>query len=68
MEKKPPVFDYDTCIGCGICEQLCPFGAIGMTKKGLDKINTAFPEIAAEDCRCCGLCVKQCPAGAIRNA
>lgn len=67
MEKKPlPVFEYSLCIACGICGQTCPFGAIAMQKKGLDAINTAFPEIPDEAaCKRCGVCAKQCPASAI---
>lgn len=66
MDKKCPIIDYDKCVACGICEQLCMFGAILMNKKNIDRINTRYPELLNQNlCTSCKLCGKQCPASAI---
>ena len=44
------------CVGCGICADRCPFGAIEM-KDGRPELNAA--------CKVCGICVKSCPEKAI---
>ncbi len=44
------------CTGCGLCSQVCPFGAIEM-KDGKPELNAA--------CKVCGICVKNCPEKAI---
>lgn len=48
----------DTCIGCGICKEVCPQQCI---REGMPF------EIQAEHCLHCGLCTEQCPAGAIKR-
>lgn len=44
------------CIGCGVCEPVCPFGAIEM-REGKAFITDA--------CTQCGACIDTCPVGAI---
>jgi electron transfer flavoprotein alpha subunit/NAD-dependent dihydropyrimidine dehydrogenase PreA subunit len=51
-----PVKVTDACTGCGVCVDVCPFGAIDMVD-GKAVINEA--------CRACGQCVDACPVGAI---
>ena len=47
------------CAGCGVCESVCPFGAISMdTEKNIAKINDAL-------CKGCGACTSSCKSGAI---
>jgi ferredoxin len=50
-------FKPESCVGCGLCLQRCPFGAFGLT----DGSVCYDPEL----CRGCGLCSKTCPAGAL---
>lgn len=47
----------ENCIGCGICESLCPFAAIRMTT--VEKKRKA--EIIAAACSGCGICASHCP-------
>ena len=48
--------DLDTCIGCGVCESNCAFGAITM-EDGQPVVN--------EKCTLCGTCADQCDVDAI---
>lgn len=45
------------CIGCKICENKCPFGAVAVTDN--------LAKIDYERCESCGLCAKICPKGVI---
>jgi len=47
----------EQCIGCGVCEPYCQFGAIAI-KDGLSNINLA-------DCMGCGICVSHCDQNAL---
>jgi len=49
--------DTDTCIGCGICESLCPYSAIRMIKVGKKK----KAETISASCKGCGICASHCP-------
>jgi len=53
--------DQDKCIGCGICEYLCPYKAIAVfpTDKG-DRASTIVAS-----CKGCGVCSSHCPMMAI---
>jgi len=50
--------DMDTCIGCGICETLCPYKAIQMIKVGKRK----KAETISASCKGCGICASHCPS------
>lgn len=47
----------DLCLGCGLCAQNCPQGAI-YVMRGQAEIDIA-------KCNSCGLCLEICPQGAI---
>lgn len=49
--------DRETCTGCGLCLQVCPFGALT-----LDNENII---VASEACNGCGACVPECPSGSL---
>ncbi len=46
----------ELCIGCGICEESCPFAAIEMAEQ--------YPVIG-ENCTLCGTCVDSCAVSAL---
>lgn len=48
--------DVDGCIGCGVCESTCTFGAI----KVVDGLA-----VVGEKCTLCGSCVDACEVGAL---
>ena len=58
-----PKIDYQKCIGCGMCERVCPESAAKMIK---DKDGNLRPEINYDYCKGCGLCAAECPAKAIK--
>jgi len=72
------VFIDETCIGCGNCEENCPYGVIQMAQKSpkvslLDRLRGAKPVDAAKTAVKCDVCaslkggpacVRACPTGA----
>lgn len=64
-KRKPPTFNYDLCVACGICVTACPVSALSLSLWNLDKWNKAFPALNGRTCITCGMCAKECPMGAI---
>jgi heterodisulfide reductase subunit A len=56
-EATTAVVNEDSCIGCGLCEEICPYGA--------PKIEEAKSKIREILCRGCGSCAAECPKQAI---
>ncbi len=56
-EAVTAVVNEDLCIGCGLCEELCPYGA-PRVENGKSRIIEAL-------CRGCGICAVECPRQAI---
>jgi heterodisulfide reductase subunit A len=47
----------DLCVGCGLCEEICPYGA--------PKVENGKSKIREILCRGCGTCAAECPSQAI---
>lgn len=56
--KTAKFYAEDTCIGCGLCERVCPIGAI--------KMNNKKPEWVDKQCVHCVACINRCPVAAIQ--
>ena len=56
-EAITAVVDEEACIGCGLCEEICPYGA-PESKDGKSEIREVL-------CRGCGSCAAECPRQAI---
>ena len=61
MEPIVSVVDEDNCNGCGICERVCPYGAMHLIEiSGLIKAQST-----PASCKGCGLCAASCPSKAV---
>jgi len=59
VESATCVVDEDLCAGCGMCEEVCPYGALRLdTRKGVMSANVVL-------CKGCGACAAICPSNAI---
>ena len=61
MEPIVSVVDEDNCNGCGICERVCPYGAMHLVE--IDGVIKAQSTPAS--CKGCGLCAASCPSKAV---
>ncbi|NTV42240.1 MAG: CoB--CoM heterodisulfide reductase iron-sulfur subunit A family protein [Syntrophobacteraceae bacterium] len=62
VEPVVSVVDQDLCIGCGLCETSCPFGAIRLHKVYGQGYRA---ETISASCKGCGVCSASCPQRAI---
>ena len=59
VESATCVVDEGLCAGCGMCEEICPYGALRLdTRKGVMSANVVL-------CKGCGACAAICPSNAI---
>ena len=54
------------CTGCGVCTQVCPFGAIQMIEDAL--LCSTISYIDSNKCKKCNLCIEACPQRSISKA
>ena len=59
------------CIGCGSCEEICPFGAIELKEEERQfeeiMLRTRKSHVNPALCKGCGACIPECPVGAMRQ-
>ncbi len=61
------VLSIDKCIGCGICERICPTKAIELVQvEQALKEGKKHPKIDFGRCCLCGFCVDYCPRNSLR--
>ncbi|MFX1511558.1 MAG: 4Fe-4S binding protein [Promethearchaeota archaeon] len=60
LTHEPTIAEIDKtlCTGCGICVEMCPYGALTLNEE------LELAEVATAVCEGCGLCTVSCPAGA----
>lgn len=51
--------DPDTCVGCGLCETVCPHGVVRVTHHKAQIVDL-------NGCMECGACTNNCPTQAIQ--
>ncbi|MBM4325380.1 MAG: CoB--CoM heterodisulfide reductase iron-sulfur subunit A family protein, partial [Deltaproteobacteria bacterium] len=54
-----------TCIGCGLCESLCPYQAIEVVVKRTIVGEKAVAQVNKVLCKGCGVCTASCRSGSI---
>lgn len=64
LQREPIVakVDENVCSSCGLCESLCPLGAVELVNEKDKKSAKVNPAL----CEGCGTCVAACPSGAAR--
>ena len=55
-----PWVSEEMCVGCGVCVEECPVGAIVLQESGTARIND-------DECIHCGHCHDVCPEEAVRH-
>jgi NADH-quinone oxidoreductase subunit I len=61
-----PGLVFDKCIGCGMCERMCPTTCILMVDTTDDNGNTVKrPQVNLGRCMMCGYCAEYCPTDAM---
>ncbi|AQQ71799.1 NADH dehydrogenase subunit I [Limihaloglobus sulfuriphilus] len=61
---RQAVIKAGECIGCGVCFDMCRFGAISLNGPANETINKTYT-VDPVSCEGCNVCVEFCPVGAI---
>ena len=67
-EERKLSFKDEVCVGCGICEQVCPVEAIELGDIGaIVRTDADEPKITVNEDKCvlCGMCSVGCPVDAL---
>ena len=63
-EMNYPIVDHEKCIGCDLCNKICPEG-ICFPSGEKNSQGKIFYERDLDYCKGCGLCAEICPSKAI---
>jgi NADH-quinone oxidoreductase subunit I/NAD(P)H-quinone oxidoreductase subunit I len=60
-----PGLRFDKCIGCGICERMCPTKCISIVDADDNGATVQRPQVNLGRCMMCGYCAEYCPVNAM---
>ncbi|HIJ00543.1 MAG: NADH-quinone oxidoreductase subunit [Candidatus Methanomethylophilaceae archaeon] len=61
-----PGLVFEKCLGCGICESMCPTTCIEMVEVDDEKLGKVRrPQVNVGRCMMCGYCAEYCPVNAM---
>ncbi len=69
LKAAGPVVDEEKCVGCGLCEEVCPKDILEMKlRKGRQKGESKWLVVVkdAETCEYCHACERECRNDAIK--
>lgn len=56
--SQRPVYNFDRCLKCGICQIYCPEGCVIQNEEGYFEADLFY-------CKGCGICARECPTWVI---
>jgi len=56
--SQKPVYKFDRCLKCGICQIFCPEGCVIQNDEGYFEADLYY-------CKGCGICARECPTWVI---
>ncbi|MEM4724754.1 MAG: 4Fe-4S dicluster domain-containing protein [Candidatus Hadarchaeum sp.] len=54
-----------TCVGCGLCVEVCPYDAVELVKKRVLGHEKTVAQVNAARCMSCGVCAASCRSASI---
>jgi len=56
--SQKPVYNFDRCLKCGVCQIFCPEGCVIQNDEGYFEADLYY-------CKGCGICARECPTWVI---
>ena len=51
--SQKPIYDFNRCIKCGVCQIFCPEGCVEQNSEGYFEADLFY-------CKGCGICAREC--------